>query len=343
MKYFSKKIVSIDALKQNYKNLLGSGYKICAVVKADAYGHCAKKICLALSDCCNFFAVQNLYEALELRKINKSATILVLGYCIDYKKAQKYNISVSIDNINELKKIIKLNKKINIHLKINTGMNRLGIINFKDFIDILNLIKINNKINVEGIYTHCFCTQNKEITKKQITKFKNYTKYLKKYNFNPIVHVGGSGMVNYKLNFVDYIRCGIALFGYLNNNTKPIMKLQSKVLKITNIKKGDYVGYDCFYRATENLKIALIPLGYADGIVRNFQDDMFVTYKNHKLKVVGKICMDMFMVDVTNVDIKVGEFVTVFDDAKLWAKKSSLSEYEILTGLNHARCDIIFN
>ena len=343
MKYYSNKVIYSKVLKQNFFNLQTiSGKKICAVIKANAYGHGAIKVANILKNNCDFFAVHNLFEAIEIRKINKTATILVLGYCIDYNLAIKNNISVTIDSLCELKKINKLNNKIKIHLKINTGMNRLGVKDLKEFEDILKYLKNNKLIIFEGIYTHFFNTKNKQITNKQINYFKLF---LNKLNyFSPIIHVGGSGMVNYvNLDFAHYIRCGLSLFGYGQKFVRPCMKIKSQIIKITKIKKGEFVGYDCFYKAQKDIKIALIPLGYADGILRQFQDNMYVKINNQKAKVVGKICMDMFMVDITKISCKLGDKVVVFDNANFWAKKSGLSEYEVLTNLNNARTNVIIS
>ena len=342
MKYFSKKIINQAQLIKNYNNLKDiSNKKICAVVKANAYGHNSKTVCKILENDCDFFAVQNLYEALKIRKINKTAKILVLGYCINYKKASEKNIDVTIDSITELNKIIKMKKRINIHLKINTGMNRLGIKSFELLNKILKLLECNKEIRLAGVYTHFFNANNLQITEAQMKLFLQYLKKIKKI-FNPIVHIGGSGMINYtNLDFVDYIRCGLALYGYGCKFTKPIMKIESKLIKITYVKKDEYIGYDGFYKSDRNMKIGLIPLGYGDGIVRQFQDKMFVLYKNQKIRVVGKICMDMLMVDITGIKVKINDIFQVFYDAKYWAENSLLSEYEILTGLNNSRTDLV--
>ena len=341
MKYFSNKVIDKKALLKNYNILKTvSGKNICAVLKANAYGHNAKTVCKILNGACDFFAVENLYEAIELRTVNKSAKILVLGYCIDYQLASKYNVSVTVDNIYQLQKISRLNINLSVHIKINTGMNRLGLKSIKHFIKMLKFIKNSLKIELEGVFTHIFDAKSKKTTKYQISLFEKYLECLPD-NLCPIIHIGGSKLIDYKLDFVDYIRCGISLYGYCQKSVVPCMKIKSKIVKISTVNNGEFIGYDRYFKATKKLKIAIVPLGYADGIVRQFQDDMFVLYKGKKLKVVGKICMDMFMVDVSNVNIKIGDFVTVFDNAEYWSKKSGITEYEILTGLNKARVNII--
>lgn len=341
MKYLSSKIISKKILLQNYKVLKAiSGKNICAVLKANAYGHNSKNVCKILSEVCDFFAVENLYEALEIRKVNKTANILVLGYCNDYKLASKNNIFVMIDSVKELQKIKKINISLGVHIKINSGMNRLGVKTKNEFSKMIKLIKNSKKIELKGVFTHIFDSKNKKTTQKQIFIFKRFIN-LVPANLSPTIHIGGSNLVNYNIDFVDYIRCGISLYGYMQKNTFPCMKIKSKVVKISKVKKGEYVGYDCYFKTTKDIKVAVVPIGYADGIIRQFQKDMNVYFKGKKLKVIGKICMDMLMIDVSKVDIKLGDWVTVFNNAKYWSKKSGLSEYEILTGLNKARTNII--
>ncbi len=341
MNYFSTRYIYAQNLIYNYKLLCErSKHKIIAVVKANAYGHGAENITRLLAPYCNFFATENLQEAIRIRRINKNINLLVLGYCIDFKKAAKENICITCDNISQLKEIAKLNEKINIHLKINTGMNRLGIKTKHQFIKILKFIKKNPKIILGGIFTHCFDCKNKEITNTQIEIFKKYLKIFKKFNFkNTIIHIGGSGLIDYKIDFVDYIRTGIALYGYLENGVKKIQKISSRIIKITGVKKGEFVGYG-ETKMTKNKKIAVVPLGYADGIPRNFEN-LFVLFHNQKLNVIGRICMDMFMIDVSDSKINVGDEVTVFFDASIWTKGTLETEYDVLTALNNARVNNI--
>ncbi len=341
MKYFSTRYINASNLIYNYKLLCQkSGHKIIAVLKANAYGHGAKIIMKILDRYCDFYATENLEEALELKKLNQTKKVLILGYCIDFNKAIKNDICVTCDNISQLKQIAKLDKKIKIHLKINTGMNRLGIKSRRQFVKILKYIKKNPKIILDGVFTHCFDCQNKDIAYAQIEIFKKYLKILQKFNFKDvIVHMGGSGLINYKLDFVDYIRSGIALYGYQFSGTKKVQTIKSQILKITGVKKGEFVGYG-ETKVKKNLKVAVVPLGYADGIPRNFEN-LYVLYKKHKLNVIGRLCMDMFMVDVTHVKIKVFDEVKVFFNASLWAKNTKDTEYDILTRLNNCRANVV--
>ena len=341
MQYYSSKIINKQQLIVNYNMLKRVSNKdICAVVKANAYGHGMNQICKILQDKCNFFAVHNLSEAIELRKINNNATILILGYCNNYYLAQKHNISVSIDAFDQIKKIICLDKSIKVHLKINTGMNRFGLKSFKEFLKILKYINAKKNIIIEGIYTHCFDTKDTNITNKQLLKFKKYVMFIKKHYPFCIVHIGGSGMILYKNpEFIDFIRVGIGLYGYLNNLTKPIMQIKSKIIKINTVRKNDFIGYDSYFKAKHKMKIGVVPFGYADGMIRQFQNKMEVYLNNESVKIVGKICMDVFMIDITDKKASLNDEIIIFNNADYWANNSGLSQYEILTGLNKSRCN----
>ena len=339
MKYFSTRLIYANNLIYNYKLLCQkSKHKIICVVKANAYGHGAKNIVKILSPYCDFFATENLGEAVSLRKIFPKIKLLVLGYCIDFEKAIKNDVCITCDNISQLKKIVQINQKVKIHLKINTGMNRLGIKSLRQFIKILKFIKKNKIITLDGIFTHCFDTQNKQITNIQIEIFKKYLKILNKFHFNCVtIHIGGSKMVDYDVDFANYIRCGIALYGYGEKGVKKVQNIRSKILKITCVKKGEFVGYGETKLKTSK-KIAIIPLGYGDGIPRKFEN-LYVMFGKQKLNVIGKICMDMFMVDVTHKKIGANDDVDVFFDATLWCKGTCDTEYDILTRLNNCRAN----
>lgn len=339
--YYTKKIINQKNLVSNFEYVQKTSKKnICAVVKANAYGHGDKNVVKILDKKASFFAVQNLQEALNVRKYtNKS--ILILGYCYDIKMAIENNISIMVDNVETLKQIttIKTTKKVKIHIKINTGMNRLGIKKIKQFKQFLKIIKSNKNIVLEGVYTHCFSAKNKKITKKQINRFLKFIDKIPS-RFNVIKHIGGSNLIYYNLpKQIDCIRVGIMLYGYGDENLKPVMQITSQVVKTFEIKKGEYVGYEEKFRAMQKTKIAVVALGYADGFFKQlaYKKTFLICGKN--CKILGPICMDMFMLDVSETNIKVGDCVLIFQNATNWAKILDKTEYEILTNFNQTRCD----
>ena len=339
--FYTKKIISKNNLMHNFDYVQKtSGKKICCVIKANAYGNGVENVVKILNKKTYFFAVQNLQEALIVRKFTNK-TILILGYCYDIKIAIENNISIMVDSVEVLNNIAKINsdKKAKIHIKINTGMNRLGITKIKQFKQILKIIKSNKNIIFEGIYTHCFSSKNKKITDKQIYRFFKYVEKIPSC-YNVIKHIGGSNLIYYNLpTQIDCVRVGIMLYGYGDEKLKPVMQITSKIIKTFEIKKGDYVGYDEKFRATQKTKVAVIAFGYADGFYKQlcYKKTFFICGKN--CRVLGPVCMDMFMLDITDTNAKKFDDVLIFDNAQTWAKMLDKTEYEILTNFNQTRCD----
>lgn len=341
MENFAKKIIYKNNLIHNFKTLKQiSNKKIICVVKADAYGHGIENIVNLLGDRCDFFATENLDEAIRLRKVNQNVRVLILGKCSNFKLAIENNIDITVDCVNELIKLLEVeSQNINIHIKINCGMNRLGVKSEKELKMMLKILEKHKNINFVGLSTHFSCLKDENWTLFQINRFFKYIKLTKKYN--PIIHVGGSGFVYYKnCDFVDYVRCGLMLYGYGDERLKPVMKIKAPVVKIVKVKKGEYVGYDNSYIAEADETIGIIPLGYADGIKKSMENQFYVSFKNGIAKQVGKICMDMFMVKLSD-RIFEGDECVVFDDAHIWARKQNTIEYEILTNLISMRANYI--
>lgn len=310
--------------------------KICAVVKANAYGHGVKEICNILKDKVEFFAVANLDEALEIRSFDKASKILIMGKCDDYIIAGKNNISVTIFNKTELgnlKKSLKKIENINIHFKINSGMNRIGFTKIEDFTFALKELQKCEKVVIEGIFTH-FSTLRNDIDyfRTQQRIFESFVSVIPK-EITPIVHGGGSFTCLFSNNY-DMIRCGIFLYGYGNKNLKPVMSVYADIIHTDHIIKNTYVGYSKSYIADSDMKIGVIAIGYNDGIPRNFiGQSMF--FGKTELKILS-VCMDMIILQIEEkIDIK--DKITVFDNASLWAKIQNTNEHDILVNFTDFR------
>ncbi|MBQ3494224.1 MAG: alanine racemase, partial [Clostridia bacterium] len=211
----------------------------------------------------------------------------------------------------------------------------------KEFKQIINLIKKNKNIIFEGIYTHFFSSKNKLINKKQMNKFIKFIDLIPK-KYNPIKHVGGSNLIYEELpKQIDMVRLGLFMYGYGAIDATPVMKVVTKIVNIINIKKGDYVGYDENFRATKKMTIAVVPLGYADGFSREISHKLDVVVKGKKCKVLGLVCMDMFMIDISQTSANIGDEICVFYNAAIWAEKLNQSEYEVLTSLNKMRANYL--
>ena len=336
---FSKIFLNKENLLSNLTFLKNNtDGKICAMVKANAYGHGARQIVGILEQEIDFFGVSNQSEAEEIRDITNK-DIIVFGACEDYEKAIKDDVSFAVFSYLQVKKIVCLSKKAKclpkMHLCLNTGMNRYGI---KTFDELKRIIAFLQKQNIElaGIYTHfsSLCC-DKDYTDKQNKKFKDFLKLLPK-NWTTIKHVGG-GQTIFKNIHADMNRVGIELYGYGNENVKPILSIESQIVDKQNIKKGEHIGYLCGFTAQKDMTIATIPLGYGDGFCRKLSNKIEVIVNGKKTLGCGNICMDAMMVDVSGITCKIGDKVKMFDDAKKFAYIAGTSEYEILTNFSKFR------
>jgi len=314
--------INLDNIYYNVKTLIEflKDYKYhIGVVKADCYGHASNKVVKKIIKAgCNYLAVATLEEALEIRKDIKNIPILCLGKIENdsLNVCKKNNITISINSLEHLKSLnIKLLKNIKIHLKINTGMNRLGISNKKELEEVLSLLK-NNSLFMEGIYTHIYDDENKENTLKQIALFENITSSIDLKNI-PIVHFGASGYsLNYpKVSYVNGCRLGIAMYGLTNTklDLKSTFSLYSSVIQINEVENMT-VGYNGAYEVKDKERIAIVPIGYADGIIRK-NTGRHVYINNEKYLIVGNICMDMLFIKVDD-KVKIGDKVVIIKDNK---------------------------
>lgn len=324
---------NVNKIIKNYK-----GYKYyIGVVKADSYGHNTEKVVESIiAGGCNYLAVSSLDEALEIRKYF-DIPILCLGIINDKyaEVCEKNNIDVTVTNLNYLKQIKK--HKLNIHIKIDTGMNRLGLKTSEEFDSIIDELK-NSKLNLTGIYTHIYQANNKKIIEKQINKFKSITHNIDLSKID-IVHVAQSDtLVNYpKIDFCNGCRLGIIMYGLNDNdlNLKNTFSLISEIIEIKKLKKGDIVSYNGKYKAQKDELIGIVSIGYADGINRNLTGS-YVYINNKKYKIVGSICMDMLMIKIDS-SIKLYDKVYIYKDIehiKYLSKYIKTIPYEIICNVS---------
>ncbi len=310
-----KAVVNLKHIQHNFNILkANTDSKICAVIKADAYGHGLTKTALALShaDC---FGVARPCEALELRDADITKDILILGGYDNESELDelfKNNIIISIHSEEELRYIKKAAKRfqgnVRVHLKVDSGMHRLGIQSQKELINILNDISIIDNVRCEGIYTH-YSTSDSDIEylEQQYNNFNLITDGL-----NIERHSANSAAVfcNQKYH-MDMVRAGILLYGYIGNDklmTKdgkalseiliPAMNITTDIIQLKTIDKGSFVGYDKGFITDKDLKIAIISLGYGDGYPR-LNNAGYVIINKTKCRILGKVCMDSTIVDIT--------------------------------------------
>ena len=313
--------INLENIKYNVDNVkkaLNPNTMLCCVVKADAYGHGAAEVSKFLDKCDNvdFFSVARLEEALELVKHGIKKPILTMGYTdnckIQYAVDNDIRMTVySLDSAIKISEIAKAkNKKAYIHIKIDTGMSRIGfLVNDQSIADIKKMFTLENLV-IEGIFTHFAKSdeENKDATYKQINKFQTVVTALEEANLNvPIKHVSNSAAI-LDLRDCDFnmVRLGISLYGpYPSDEVsreislKTAFELKTKVSNIKTIEKGTSVSYAGVYTADKDVKIATLPVGYADGFPRT-QKNPQVFINGRLLNVVGRICMDQTMVEVPN-------------------------------------------
>ncbi len=371
--------IDLNALRHNYKLIRSHIDKtspeceIIAVVKADAYGHGAAQTARTLMGCgCRFFAVSCTSEALELREeIGFGCKIIILGYVTTYDVAEliRSEITVTVfsleyahmlnDEISRLKKLREIpdNARINAHIKVDTGMNRLGFdMTGTQDANVFSCDEIAEAINLDGIYydglfTHFACAdepQDAESVSKTETQYSRFLKIkneLQKRGFNPkYCHVCNSaGTILLPTMYEDAVRPGIILYGLTPSasisdnptikNLRPVMKLCSTVSHLHKVHAGESIGYGASYYPEHEITVATVPIGYADGFIRSFANGGG-GYINRKFaRVVGRICMDQCMLEVEG-DVKIGDTVTFFGDeissVDDFAKLSGTINYELV-------------
>jgi len=346
--------IHIDKLIHNfnYINSHINNSRILAVVKANAYGHGAIKISRTLEELgADGLCVATADELSELRMGGINIPILHLGV-LNQKIINLYQSKNNVCTINSIDDIdminnalIKRDKKINCYLKVDTGMGRLGV-NYKQASDVIQLIKDNNKIKLAGVYSH-FSSSDEEnkFTDIQLKRF-NDVVYLANslISDNMNYHISNSaGLLKNDSSFFDLVRAGISLYGINNTNIDhdlmPVMELKAPVILIKNIKKGDSVGYNRKFIASQDTKIGYLQIGYEDGYPINMINSNLVFYKDKLLNVVGKISMDLTAVNFTDIDVKIGDWVTLFgnENNKLEyvCSKVGTNPYSILTGIGN--------
>ena len=349
--------IDLGALTQNHtyiKSKLQTNTKFLAVVKAFAYGSDAVAIAKHLETLnVDYFAVAYTSEGLALRDAGITTPILVLHpQPVNFKTIIDCCLEPSIYSAKVLKEFItvaekQLQNQYPVHIKFNTGLNRLGFEN-NAIDDLVSKLKATKSVIVKSVFSHLAASEDKneaDFTKNQIEKFKVITKTIKpKLGYIPWLHLcNTSGILNYPEAHLDMVRCGIGLYGFGNSaaqdaNLKPIASLKSVISQIHTIKKDETVGYNRVYKANGLEKTATIPIGHADGISRIYGNGKgFVFINGEKAPIIGNVCMDMIMVNVTNIDCNEGDDVIIFNPkhkATDLAESANTISYEILTAIS---------
>ena len=345
--------VNLDAFNHNVEQIqkyIGNEVKIMPVIKANAYGtYINKKI--NILEQFDIVAVALVDEAVELRKNGFTKEIFVLNqpYKDEIDKIVKYNITIGLSSNDFLDELGKLNSPIKIHIEIGTGMGRTGIkpsrVN-----EFLSKINTYSNIKVDGIYTHLSSADyDDSYTKKQLSSFDEAVNSTKEIlgELKYIHCLASNGILNYPEHSYNLVRPGIILYGYESfDGTKekinlvPTCKLKSKITYLKEVEKGTSIGYSREYITTNKTKVATIPIGYADGLKRCLSNIGEVVINKQKAPIIGKICMDGFMADVTNIkNVSIGDDVYIWDNEIITleevANKANTINYEFLSTISN--------
>ena len=345
--------------KYDYKYYIG-------VVKANAYGHGDYIINSLIKGGINYLAASSLEECLKIRKRNKNIKILCLEPIhhefLDI--AEKENITITIPDMEYFKKL-DLSKKLTVHIKIDNGMNRLGFKNENEVKKVYDTLLNNENITLEGIYTH-FATSGMwdKHFDDGLNNFKKITSLIDISKI-PIVHLGRSlTMVQHpKCPFVNGVRLGIIMYGFNQSMIKPTglrlikrnhylkkhkiskinysnnlmlktaLTLHSEIIAIKDVKAGEYVGYGAKYIAEKNCKVGIMPIGFADGLLKQ-NEGLTVTIKNKNYKIIGEIGMDMTAILIDD-NVKLYDEVIIYDNIKKKTKELGISAYQLFTSITN--------
>ena len=339
-----------------------------AVVKGNAYGHGMHIVNALIKGGANYLAVSSLEEAQAVRRYNTDIPILCMEpISVEFlEEIIENNVTLTVDSLDYFKELNEASPKsqIKVHIKLDTGMNRLGI-KKKDEVDALWTMDRHENIFIEGIYTHLATSGvSDKYYDIQIKNFKKLTKNID-LSLIPIVHIGRSLILvrHKKPDFVNGVRMGIVMYGFAQSIAEPMgfagfkrkvlcklkrisptifqndlelktaMSVYSSVIAVKQIKKGEVVGYGAKFKASQDMTVATVAIGYYDGIKSSFGN---VFCKGEKCPILGKICMDMTSVKVSD-NIKCGDKVEIFGDnitIPTLTRRSGISAYHLLTGIS---------
>jgi alanine racemase len=358
-----------------FRNLIGKKRKLMAVVKSNAYGHGLVEVArIASGNGANWLGVDSIDEALELKKNGLELPILILGYTLKSRLAEavKSGFRLTVYNRETIEELSKFksqkskvkteskNLKVNVHIKVETGTSRQGVLE-ENILDFVKFIKKFENINIEGISTHFANiedTTDHSYAKSQLTKFKEIVELLEDKGFNiPIKHTACSAAtVLFPETYFDIVRLGISMYGHWSSRETqisarergkkikllPVLTWKTRVAQIKEIKAGIPVSYGITEKVAQDTKIAILPIGYWDGLDRGLSSVGNVLIKGKRCKILGRVCMNMVVVDVNHVEkIKPEDEVVIIGKqgdeeitAEEMAGKIGTINYEVLTRIN---------
>lgn len=351
--------INLDNFRHNFREVkrLVKGRKIFGVIKADGYGHGAIELARVLEEeGVDYFAVAVITEALELRKNGFKKPILIMGFTPPTfaKEIVEFDITQAVFSFDLAKSLsdeaVKQNKVAKIHIKIDTGMGRVGFIPNEKALDEIERINKLPNLKLEGIFSHFSSADEKDktFTILQLNRFIKTVKALEERGIKfELKHLANSaGIIDVEEAYLDAVRPGIMLYGYYPSDEvdvnkvdlKPVMTLKSKIVHVKEVDEGTPISYGRRFITERKSKIATLPFGYADGFTRLFFQKGQVIVNGFLAPIVGRICMDQCMIDVTDCGdvnegdevIVMGNFNGIKNDADVLAERLGTISYEIL-------------
>lgn len=355
----TKAIINISNLKYNYLNIRKKvkGAKVLAVVKADAYGHGVKESVVALNSLDKkpeYFGVALMDEGIEVKKIGIKQPILIFEPLSreNIDEIIKYGLIPTVFNSEHIKLLKKYSdRRIKVHIKVDTGMGRLGC-KFEDAFNFIKRVDSYGFIEIDGVYTH-FATSDssdKRFAKNQLEKFTDLINNLKKNKIKfGLAHCANSGAIlDMSDSYFDMVRPGISLYGYYPSletsesiDLKPVMSIVSKIDSVKRFRAGESISYGRLFYTKKETTIITVPIGYADGYNRNLTNSAYGIIKGKFYQQVGRVTMDRIMFDIGDNKIKVGESIILLGkqkdlkiDAWDWSKVLNTIPYEITCNIS---------
>ena len=313
--------VDISAIRANIREIkkgLPEGQKFCAVIKADAYGHGAIPVAKALSDTADFFGVATSGEALELREAGVETPILVLGYVWpeDYPEMIRAEIRIPLFKEDDgpllAREALRQGKKALVHLKIDTGMNRIGFQDTPENIEAIRRLRLLPELTVEGIFTHFARADEEDLsfTRRQYETFCSVIRRVEEgIGPIPVRHCCNSaGSLVLPEMCLDMVRLGISMYGLYPSDEvartaalRPALSLKSHIVFTKTVEKGQGISYNHIRVLEKDRRVATVPVGYGDGYPRLLSDHTSVLVRGKRAPILGRICMDQFMIDITDI------------------------------------------
>jgi alanine racemase len=334
--------ISLEQLALNYRNLcagVGPSIQVAGIVKANAYGHGAIPVSRTLLEQgAHWLAVSNTTEGVELRRAGIAARILVLGGVLPFERAAllEHRLTPVIHSLPELNEWEHLEGATDVHLKVDTGMSRLGM--REEPATIAAAVAQLRRIHVEGLISHFATPGNPEQSEAQIACFEEVLSALRP----EVVHFASSFALTERLrgSWLTLVRPGIALYGYAPVcNVKPVLTWKARVLAVKNLPAGSTVGYNARYRASRDIRTAVIAAGYADGLPRSLTNNGQIEVGGALAPIIGAVSMDLTTVDITgSPGVNIGDEAIIIGSritAEDMARAAGTISYEILTGIGN--------